>query len=185
MKRLSLFLFAAAALLFVLPTQSFAAITTYCSDCGPSIEAMVYFDAGNDGAYSPKEDALQEGWRVFLYNDQWELLGSALTGGGDGVFNAGIDTGKVYFRPLRVGIPYTVCAEFPRDWTGLTEPIIGDVPRLGHRGGLVEVIPNPETLSQNDPPLGERNWDEGRFCYRVALHSPCDKVKVRFGVFTY
>lgn len=193
MKRIVLFLL--VAVLFVIPTLASATTKpNTCPTCGPTIETLVYLDQNNDGKYDPGEgEETRDQWKVFLYkiddDGDWELLDSSLTGGSDTVYYSGTDTGKVYFRPLRTYVTYAVCAEFPRDWLFLTEPISDNLSSekasTWNSDALVSVVENPQPLAYDDAGPGERNWDESALCYKIILRSTCNNVKVRFGVLTY
>lgn len=208
MKRFALFLLLAALSAFtpaaifadeVEADLDFAATNTTCPTCGPVVEPFVYFDNGGDGKYDADEDETRDRWRVFLYaidpEGDWELIDFALTGGSDGVYDSGSDSGKAYFRPLKTNALYAVCAEFPRDWLFLTEPTEENLSPDGplrdnltggwNTGPLVSVVENPQPLADDNPQPGERNWDESALCYKVKLRSLCNNVKLRFGVLTY
>ncbi len=193
MKRFILSLLTAFVALFVLPITGFAKNNTNnCPTCGPTIETTVYFDQNGDGKYDPDEgEETREQWKVFLYkidtDGDWELLDSALTGGSDTIYYSGLDTGKVYFRPLRTYINYAVCAEFPRNWLFLTEPTLDGLLFGSSPSGdaSVSIVQNPQPLAWDDPEMGARNWDESVLCYKVKLRSSCNNVQLRFGVLTY
>lgn len=161
--------------LFVFPSPTHA-IAVPCP-LGSIIEVLVYLDQDLDGSFT-KADAPRDRWRVLLYNQNWELVASAFTGGGDGVYESGDDWGHVAFMGLQPH-PYHVCAEFPRDWIHLTEPVVGGKV-LG-----TEVVENPSPFPDTNPPLGGRNWDETPLCYRIAAQGSCSTTEVRFGILTY
>lgn len=190
-----------AALLIAAPAATFAEdelnldlnTKTYPT-CGPSVEALVYLDQDLDGTYDPPEDGLKDEWKIPLYiiNDgNWVPIGSALTGGSDGDYYAGSDTGKVWFRSLQTNVDYVVCAEFPRDWLFMTQPVASRrnagvlLETGGWNNATVEVVPHPFPWAWDDPEPGARNWDETPLCYKVRLRSTSNNVRLRFGILTY
>lgn len=199
MKRIVLSLLVAALCVIVTPAAVLAedepsldlatTNTNQCPTCGPVIEVLVYLDQNLNGSYNPPGDGLEDTWKVLMYavNDgNWTLINSAITGGSDGAYYSGSDTGKVWFRPLQTGMDYVVCAEFPRDWLFMTQPTAsGSLEKTGGWNAVVEVVPNPFPLAWDDPEPGARNWDETPLCYKVQLKSTCNNVKLRFGILTY
>ncbi len=216
MKRIVLSLLVAALFIIVTPVlaQEEATVdlaktsTNQCPCTGPSIEKLVYNDRDIDGQYEPSQgEELWDQWGGFLYkidtDGDWIFLDSTLTGGSDGIFYSGSDTGKGYFRPLQVNTLYAVCAAFPRSWLFLTEPTLDPLSKssslsvqtvldeliaesdLTNSEAWVGTIENPQPLAWDNPEPGARNWDETEVCYWVYPKSTCNNIKVRFGVLTY